>query len=142
MADLTRYDPSSTDLDDLFQGLFVRPVRFERESVPQLRIKLDVKASNDAYTIDAELPGVERDDIHVDVDGNRVTISAEVKKESEERKGETLLRSERYFGKLERSFALDSDIDEAKAQAKYSDGVLKLVLPKKSRVSGKRLAVS
>lgn len=142
MTNVTRYDPFSTDLDDVFKGLFVRPVRFDIEGMPQLKMKLDVKASNDAYTIDAELPGVKKDDIHVDVDGNRVTISAEVKKESEEKKGEELLRSERYYGKLERSFTLDGDVDEAKAQAKYSDGVLKLVLPKKVRASSKRLAVS
>ncbi|MDH5533969.1 MAG: Hsp20 family protein [Betaproteobacteria bacterium] len=142
MANITRYDPFSTDLDDVFKGLFVRPVRFDLEGVPQLKIKLDVKAGDSAYTVDAELPGVKKDDIHVNVDGNRVTISAEVKKESEEKKGEELLRSERYYGKLERSFTLDSDLDEAKAQAKYSDGVLKLVLPKKAHASSKRLAVS
>ncbi len=142
MTNLTRHDPFSTDLDDVFKGLFVRPVRFGVEGMPELKIKLDVKADNDAYTIDAELPGVKKDDIHVDVDGNRVTISAEVKKESEDKKGEELLRSERYYGKLERSFTLDSDVDEAKAQARYSDGVLKLVLPKKTRVSSKRLTVS
>jgi len=142
MANVTRYDPFSTDLDDIFKGLFVRPVRFDVEGMPRLQIKLDVKAGDDAYTVNAELPGVKKDDIHVNVEGNRVTISAEVKKESEEKKGEELLRSERYYGKLERSFTLDSDVDEAKAQAKYSDGVLKLVLPKKMRASRKQLTVN
>jgi len=141
MSDVTRYDPFATDLDDLFKGLFVRPVRFGMEGMPQLAIKLDVKAKDGEYVVNAELPGVKKDDINISIDGNRVSISAEVKKESEE-KGEQLVRSERYYGRLERSFALDSEVDEAKAQAKYSDGVLKLVLPKKAHAASKRLAVS
>lgn len=142
MAGLTRYDPFSTDLDDLFKGLFVRPVRFDFEGLPQLQIKLDIKKADDAYRVDAELPGVKKEDIHVDVDGNRVTISAEVRKETEEKKGEEMLKSERYYGKLERMFMLDKDIDEAKVEAKYGDGVLKLTLPMKAKASSKRITVS
>lgn len=142
MADVTRYDPFSTDLDDLYKGLFLRPVRFGMESAPQLSIKADIKSNDGTYTVDAELPGVKKEDIHVNIDGNRVSISAEVKQEQEQKKGEQVLRSERYYGRVERSFALDSEIDEAKAQAKYSDGVLKLVLPKKAAASSKRLPVS
>ncbi|MBI4196151.1 MAG: Hsp20 family protein [Betaproteobacteria bacterium] len=141
MSALTRFDPFSADLDDMFKGLFVRPVRFDIEGLPHLQIKLEVKRNDDAYTVSAELPGVKKEDIHVEVDGNQVTISAEVKKESEEKKGELVLRSERYYGKLERGFTLDSDIDESKVEAKYADGVLKLVLPKKARATSKRISV-
>lgn len=141
MTAISRFDPFSANLDDLFKGLFVRPVRFDLEALPQLQIKLDVKKNDDAYTVSAELPGVRKEDIQIDVDGNLVTISAEVKKESEEKKGEQVVRSERYYGKLERSFTLESDVDEAKVEAKYADGVLKLVLPKKARTTGKRIAV-
>ncbi|HET6491438.1 MAG TPA: Hsp20/alpha crystallin family protein, partial [Burkholderiales bacterium] len=118
MAGLTRFDPFASNFDDLFKGLFLRPVRFDLETLPQLQIKLDVKKTNGSYAVSAELPGVKKEDIHVDVDGNSVSISAEVKKESEEKKGEQIVRSERYYGKLERSFTLDSDIDEAKVDAK------------------------
>lgn len=141
MANLTRFDPWAADFDDLFKGLLVRPVRFDIEGMPKLQMKLDVKKSNGSYTVSAELPGVKKEDIHVDIDGDQVTISAEVKKESEEKKGEQVLRSERYYGKLERSFTLDNDVDEAKAEAKYADGVLKLVLPTKEKSHGKRVAV-
>jgi HSP20 family protein len=141
MTALKRYDPFS-DLDDLFKGFWLRPVRFDLDMPQQLQIKLDVKSSDGAYTVSAEMPGVKKDDIKVEIDGNRVTISAEVKKESEEKKGEEVIRSERYYGALSRSFTLDAEIDEAKADAKYADGILKLTLPKKAAVSKKRLTVA
>ena len=143
MAGLTRFDPLSSNLDDLFRGLLVRPVRFDLEGMsPQLEIKLEVKKGDGAYTVAAELPGVKKEDIQVNVDGNLVSISAEVKKESEEKKGEQMLRSERYYGRVQRSFTLDSDIDESKVDAKYENGVLKLHLPTKAASSAKRITVS
>lgn len=142
MANISRYDPFSGSLDDLFRGYWVRPMRFDVESMPQLQIKLDVKKSDGAYTVAAELPGVKKEDIQVNVDGNVVTISAEVKKESEEKKGEQVLRSERYYGKVERSFALDAEIDESKVDAKYENGILKLTLPTKATSKAKRITVS
>jgi HSP20 family protein len=142
MANISRFDPLATNIDDLFKGLFLRPVRFDLEGAPQLQIKLDVKKSDGAYSVTAELPGVKKEDIQVNVDGNIVTIGAEVKKESEEKKGEEVLRSERYYGKLERSFALEADVDETKVDAKYDNGVLKLVLPLKASSKARRIAVS
>jgi len=142
MANIIRYDPFSGSLDDFFKGFWVRPMRLDVESMPQLQIKLDVKKSDGAYTVAAELPGVKKEDIQVNVDGNVVSISAEVKKESEEKKGEQVLRSERYYGKVERSFALDAEIDESKVDAKYENGVLKLTLPTKAATKAKRIPVS
>jgi HSP20 family protein len=142
MANITRFDPFPTNIDDLFKGLFVRPMRFDLEGTPQLQIKLDVKKSDGAYTVTAELPGVNKEDIRVNVEGNVVSIGAEVKKESEEKKGEEVIRSERYYGKLERSFALESDVDESKVDAKYDNGVLKLTLPLKASSKAKRITVS
>ena len=145
MANITRFDPFSSNLDDLFKGFWVRPMRFDLEGMQgmqQLQMKIDVKKSDGAYTVSADLPGVKKEDIQVNVDGNVVSISAEVKKESEEKKGEQVLRSERYYGKVERSFALDSDIDESKVDAKYEEGVLKLTLPTKAATKAKRITVS
>jgi HSP20 family protein len=138
MANITRYDPFG-DLDDFFKGFFVRPVAFEGEKAMQ--IKVDVKENDDAYTVHADIPGVKKEDIHVTVEGNMVSISAEKKTEKEEKEGEKLIRSERYVGKVGRSFTLGSDIDEGKAQAKYTDGVLELTLPKKTSSASKKLAV-
>jgi HSP20 family protein len=146
MANLTRYDPFNLarldpfgDIDDLFKGFFVRPVLFEGQ--PQMQIKMDLKEDDKAYTVHADIPGVKKEDIHVSIEGNQVSISAETKIEKEEKKGEKVLRSERYVGKVARSFTLAHDVDEAGAQAKYSDGVLELTLPKKAVTTARKLAI-
>ena len=140
MANLMRYDPFN-DMDDLFKGLFVRPMRFDLET-PQMRLKMDVTKTDDTYTVKAEIPGVKKDDIQISVDGNEVTISGEIKKESEEKKGEEVIRSERYYGMVSRSFTLPHEVDEAKVAAKYADGVLKVTLPMKAKSSSKKISVS
>jgi HSP20 family protein len=140
MANLTRYDPFETGLeplDDLFRGFF-RPVRMDRE-LPQF--KMDVKENDKSYTVHADLPGVKKEDIHVSIEGNTVAITAETHTESEQKDGEKVLKRERSYGKVYRSFSLGSDIDEAAATAKYNDGVLELVLPKKVVAASKRLTV-
>ena len=146
MTNLTRYDPFNLaridpfgDIDDLFKGFFVRPALLEGQ--PQMQIKMDVKEDDKAYTVHADIPGVKKEDIHVSIEGNQVSISAESKMEKEEKKGEKVLRSERYYGKVARSFTLAHDVDEAKSQAKYSDGVLELTLPKKAVSAAKKLAI-
>ena len=138
MANITRYDPFG-DLDDIFKGFFVRPVAFEGEK--PMQIKLDVKENDNAYTVHADIPGVKKEDIHVTVEGNMVSISAEKKTEKEEKEGDKVLRSERFVGKVSRSFSLGSDVDESKAQAKYSDGVLELTLPKMAASASKKVAI-
>ncbi len=141
MANITRYDPFN-ELDDMFKGLFVRPMRFDLDVAPQMRMKIDVTKADDSYTVKADIPGVKKDDIQVSVEGNEVTISGEIKKETEEKKGEEVLRSERYYGKISRSFTLPHDVDESKVTAKYADGVLKLSLPTKAASKTKKITVS
>ena len=143
MANITRYDPFNLDsvFDDFFKGFLVRPMTLE--GMPKApEIKMDVTENDKVYTVKAEIPGVKKEDIHVTIDGNTVSISAEVKKESEEKEGEKVLRSERYYGRVARSFSLGSDIDEANASARYENGVLELVLPKKAASTAKRLTIS
>lgn len=138
MAHITRYDPFETDaLDNLFRGFF-RPVKMDRD-MPQIR--MDVKEDENAYAVHADIPGVNKEDIHVSIDGNAVSISAEVKKSTEQKEGEKVLRRERHIGRVSRSFALEHEVDEASASARYQDGVLELVLPKKTAAAAKRLAV-
>ncbi|MEW9898540.1 Hsp20/alpha crystallin family protein [Chitinivorax sp. PXF-14] len=126
--------------DDLLKGFFVRPVQFADQ--PEIQLKIDVKESPESYSVHADLPGVKKEDIHVHIDGNVVAISAEMKREKEEKEGEKILRSERYFGKVSRSFQLAQDVDEANATARYNDGVLELLLPKKQQSAARRLTIS
>ncbi|MEW5888797.1 MAG: Hsp20/alpha crystallin family protein [Pseudomonadota bacterium] len=136
MANVTRFDP----FEDFFRGFFVRPVEFgSQPEAPSIRI--DVKEQPNAYQVYAELPGIKKEDIHVNIDGSVVAITAERKQEREVKEGERVLRTERYFGKVSRSFQLGQDIDEAQASAKFVDGVLELNLPKRAATSAKRLTI-
>lgn len=146
MANLTRYDPFNLarfdpfgDFDDMFKGVFMRPVLFEGQ--PQMQIKIDLKEDDNAYTVHADIPGVKKEDIHVSVEGNTVSISAECERKEETRKDETLLCSELYRGKAARSFTVMTDVDEAKAEAKYENGILELTLPKKAGTGTKALEI-
>lgn len=136
MANITRYDP----FDDLFRGFFVRPVEFGAPAEAP-SVKIDVKEQDKAFVVHAEMPGVKKEDIHVTVDGNLVSISAERKQEKEVKEGERVLRSERYFGKVSRSFQLAQDVDDGAATAKFTDGVLELTLPKKAQAQSRRLVI-
>jgi HSP20 family protein len=136
MANISRYDP----FDDFFRGFFVRPVEMGAPAeAPQL--KMDVKENGQNYVVHAELPGIKKEDIHVAIDGGVVSITAERKQEKEVKEGDRILRSERYYGKVSRSFQLGQDIDEGKAVAKFTDGVLELTLPKKTAAAAKRLTI-
>jgi len=136
MSSITRYDP----LDDFFRGFFVRPVDFGTPAEAP-SVKIDVKEQDKAYVVHAEMPGIKKEDIHVNIDGAMVSIAAERKQEKEVKEGERVLRVERSFGKVSRSFQLGQDIDEAAASAKFTDGVLELTLPKKVAVQSKRLLI-
>lgn len=139
MANVTLYNPFDESFDDLFKGFFVRPMAFENQA--PVRVQMDVKEDDKAYVVHAEIPGVKREDISVTIDGNQVAISAEVKREKDDKQGEKVLRSERYYGKVFRAFTLAQEVDDAAAQARYSEGVLELTLPKKAAVSAKRLSI-
>ena len=141
MASITRYDPFNELVDDFFKGFLVRPVAYEgaRDALP--RVKVDVAEKNGAYKVTAELPGVKKDDINVAIDGAQVTLTAEVKQEKEAAQDERVLHTERVFGKVTRSFTLPQELDEAKAEAKFRDGVLELTLPKKAAEKRKPIPI-
>jgi HSP20 family protein len=138
MANIQRYGGL---LDDFFgdKGFWVRP--FAMPGEPELKLKVDVKESDKAYTVHAEIPGVAKDDIAVDVNGDQVQIRAEIKREKEQKEGEKVLHSERYYGMVSRSFTLPTDVDAQGAKANYKDGVLELTLPKKAGAQARRLAI-
>lgn len=123
---------------DFAPGYFIKPLH--GDPMPA-QIKVDLKESDGAYIVHAEIPGVSKDEIHVGIDGNLVTLRAEVKQQDSKTEGEKVLRSERYYGAVTRSFQLPVDIDSTQAKAKYESGVLTLTLPKKTVQSSKRLTV-
>lgn len=137
MSNLTRRDP----LEDFFRGFLVRPVEYGNNTTEAPQMKVDVKEVADAYQVHAELPGIKKEDIHVHIDGPVVSISAERKQSSEVKEGERILRTERYFGQISRSFQLGQDLDESRASAKFNDGVLELSLPKKTAAQSRRLVI-
>ena len=140
MSNLTRYNPFDELFNEFSKGFWVKPLAFPGET--ELKMKLDVKEDEKGYTVQAEVPGVKKEDIQVDIDGNQVSVRAEMKKEKEEKKGEKTVYSERSYGMVSRSFTLPVEVDEKGAKAEYKDGVLNLVLPKKSNGAAKRVAVS
>jgi HSP20 family protein len=140
MNEMRLLDPFSMDpLEDTFRSM-LRPWRLEQMDSPP-RIRLDVAERNGTYAVRAEIPGCRKEDIDVRIEGNLVTISAEMKKVWDDSKDGRLLRSERQYGYATRSFTLSSAVDESKADAKYENGVLELTLPKKSASSTKRLSI-
>ena len=140
MNPLTRYERLVGRLDGLFDE-FLRPALvWENNAPPQIRV--DVKETPEAYTVHAELPGVKKEGINVEIEGNEVTISAETRREVDKKDQEKWLRTERFFGKTARRFALPQEIDEARANARFNDGVLELTLPKKAVVTGRKLEIN
>ena len=125
---------------DIAPGFYVRPLHGDSLPAPS-QIKVDVKETDGGYTVHAEVPGVPKEDIQVSIDGNVVSLRAEVRQHDQKTEGEKVLRSERYFGSVARSFQLPVDVDAAQAKAKYDNGVLTLTLPKKQGGNAQRLSI-
>jgi HSP20 family protein len=142
MSALTRFER----LDDMFPEMFrrfMKPMTVAGLEAPG-EIRIDVTENDKGYEVRAEVPGAKKEDIRVSIDGNFVSISAEVRREKEEEKkakGERTLVKELYVGSASRGFSLAYEVDEKAAIAKYEDGVLKLSLPKKLEASSRTLNI-
>jgi len=134
------FEPFETSFDDMFKSM-LRPVRFEL-AAPAPSIKLELAEKEDQYVVKAQIPGVDKDDIKVKIDGDTVSISAETRQRKEEKKDGKILKSEFHYGAASRSFSLDSEVDAAKASAKYENGILELTLPKRPGSTATTLAVN
>jgi HSP20 family protein len=124
-------------VSDPFESMFKRfmtPRLFDKDFFEGMDVRVDVVEKNGSYKVRADLPGVKKENINVRIDGNIVHIDAETQDAKEFKEdGGKVLRSERYYGSVSRTFSLADDVDESKATAKYSDGVLSLELPKKAQ---------
>ena len=144
MSRLSLFDPSfSEPVESMFRR-FWNPRLIDKDLLEGMDVRVDVVEKNGSYKVRADLPGVKKEDINVRIDGNIVQIDAQTQ-DAKEFKGDggKVIRSERYYGSVSRSFSLAEDVDESKATAKYSDGVLSLELPKKaaSSSSAKRITI-
>ena len=141
MSNLRVLDPLFSDNFESSLRRFFAPTAFEADT-PALKMRIDVTEQDNAYQVKADIPGVKKEDINVRIDGNVVQIDAEVKREKETKgNGDKVLRSERYYGTVSRTFSLADDVDEGQAQAKYADGVLTLQLPKKTTAAARKVTV-
>jgi HSP20 family protein len=138
---LTRLESRSPVFEDFFRDFGLRP-RWQEMEAPDMRI--DVVENDQAYAVKAEIPGAEKNDIDVSIDGNQVSITAEVKRESKNKNkdDERDIYMERYYGQFYRSFSLPNEVDSSKANAHYENGVLTLTLPKKGNGNARKLTVS
>ncbi|RXZ43699.1 Hsp20/alpha crystallin family protein [Crenobacter cavernae] len=142
---LANYDPFNVaeNMRKLFGGLFLQenwmsPVRW-MTNIAQQGMTIDIAENDKSYTVLADIPGVKKEDITVEIAGNRITISAETKSGKEE--GNTIIQSERHYGSFFRSFILDKNVDDDKVAAKYTDGVLELTIPKKNGGQSKQISI-
>jgi len=128
--------------DELFRdvnpGYFIKPLH--GDPLPG-QIKVDVKENPNEFIVEAEIPGAGKDNIHVNIEGNVVTIRAEISQVDSQTKEDKVLRSERYYGEVSRSFQLPVDIDEAASKARYDNGILTLNLLKKLKQAGQRMTI-
>jgi HSP20 family protein len=140
MNNLSLFDNALNEPFEPFFRRFLAPLRAEMDA-NMLQMRIDVEEKDKAYNVRADIPGVKKEDINVRIDGNIVQIDAESKQDKEVKEKGKVLRNERYYGVVSRSFSLSQDIDETKATAKYENGVLNLELPKKEATAYKRLAI-
>jgi HSP20 family protein len=141
MANLRLLDPGFDSFENAFRR-FLAPMGFEGEAAQPMKMRIDVTENDKGYTVKADIPGVKKEDINVRVEGNMVQIDAESKSEKETRgNGDKVLRSERHYGSISRSFSLAQDIDSGHVEAKYADGVLTLELPKAVPADTRRITI-
>lgn len=132
-------------VEDMFEDFFAPSTPFSslsRGSSDGITSpRLNVVETEKAFEVEAEMPGVKKEDIKVAIEGRRVTIEGEAKRESAEKEGEHIVYAERSTRKFSRSFTIPTDVDDTGAQAKLENGVLMLTLPKKEATQVKKLTV-
>ena len=150
---LVRYNPhnrlsSRTNMgsrvfDDLFSDFFNPLVMTGKPAGLQesLNLKVDIYEKDNTIVIDAELPGVAKEDISVDIKGKVVTLGGE-RKSDEEINEENCYRRERRYGKFERSFNLPFEVSGESVKATYNSGILKLEIPKPEEQVAKKITIN
>jgi HSP20 family protein len=148
MSNLARFNPfrKNTPLEpSLWSERFFDPnywpLSFIGQSQPGT-INVDVEDKGNSYLVEAEIPGVKKEDISVAIDGKQISITAEIKRESEKKEAGSYLCNERYYGRSSRSFSLEHAVDENRSKAQYVDGILKIELPKKEDSTLRKITIN
>jgi HSP20 family protein len=138
MNALTRMDRFEDMFGDFFRR-FGTPAQLAGNGPAEIRI--DVTENDKDYQVRAEMPGVKKEDVRINVDGNFVSIAAEVKKEREEKSEGRVLVRETYVGSASRGFSLAHEIDAQAVVAKLDNGMLTLTLPKREGAGARAITV-
>lgn len=138
-----RHAPLDGSFDSLVNGIvedYFAPAK-AKTIATRAAPRINVTESEKAYVVEAELPGVTKENVKISVDGKQVTLEAEVKREVERKEGEIVVISERTVEKFARSFTLTSEVDDLRTVAKLENGILTLTLPKKEELRPKQILV-
>lgn len=141
---LTRWDPFRemmslrSAMDRLVDSAFIGAPTWETPGIMELA--LDVSESEDEYTVEASLPGIDPEDLDITYSGNTLTIKGETKSETES-EGKRYHMRERRYGSFSRSISLPSSVDASKIEANYEKGILKLKIPKAEEAKPKRIEI-
>jgi HSP20 family protein len=103
---------------------------------------LDVAESERAYTVKLDLPGVAKEDVNVSIEGRRVRVEAQARKDAEKKDGDRIVYRERSLSSYARSFSVATEVDQAESTAKLENGVLTLTLAKRNAPETKRITVA
>jgi HSP20 family protein len=138
---LVRWEPFNRELSE-FSRFMDDALRMWREpgELGSWGPRIDVYEKGDNIVVDAEIPGLRKEDIDVTVENQTLNVRGE-KKETKEVKREGFFRSERFYGKFHRSVTLPSPVDVSKIDAAYKDGVLTVTLPKSVEARAKHIAI-
>ena len=141
MMNMPRFSPLENAFENIFRGVPVWVPNTETRASAPAPFRMDVTENDKEYRVQAELPGVKKEQINISINGQEVTVSAELNYEKDVKNGDTVLLAERNYGKIQRAFSLAQEVDQATVQAKYADGMLELTLPKKAAAAAKRIMV-
>ena len=141
---MTQLAPRKSIFDEFFRdfplGYSIKPLHGDPLPAPA-QFKVEIKENNDDIVVQAEIPGVDKDDIDITIEGDRLTIGAEIRQYDADTENDKVLHSERYYGSVQRSFSLPSDVVKEDAQADYRNGMLVLTLPKSQKNASKKIPV-
>lgn len=138
-----RRTPVDGSFDRLFDSVvedYFAPVKSKTASA-SVAPRVNVTESDKAYVVEAELPGVTKENVKISVEGKHVALEAEVTRDTERKEGETVVFAERSIQKFARSFAFAAEVDNDRSVAKLENGILILTLPKKEELRPKQIQV-